>query len=107
MISRIITCVIDPAKMEEFRTELNGQFLPRIQQQQGFVDNLESLDPATGQFCCTTLWESTADEQSYGNGLFQEIAGKLAPLMQGPPTVKTLPVENSSAHRVESGKVAA
>ncbi len=107
MISRIIHCVIDPAKVDEFRTELNGQILPRIQEQKGFVDNIESLDTATGQFCCTTLWETASDEQNYGKGLFQEVAAKLGPLMQGGPTVQTLPVENSSAHRVEAGKVAA
>ena len=71
------------------------------------VDNIESLDTATGQFCCTTLWETASDEQNYGKGLFQEVAAKLGPLMQGAPTVQTLPVENSSAHRVEAGKVAA
>ena len=54
MISRIIHCVINPARVDEFRTELNGQILPRIQEQKGFVDNIESLDTATGQFCCLT-----------------------------------------------------
>ena len=107
MISRIVNCVIDPAKVDEFRTALNRQFLPRIQEQRGFIDNIESLDPATGQFCCTTLWETASDEQNYSKGLFQEVAAKLGPLMQGAPTVQTLPVENSSAHRVEAGKAAA
>jgi len=45
MVSRIINCTIDPAKVDEFRNALNNQFLPRIQEQPGFVDNIESLDP--------------------------------------------------------------
>jgi hypothetical protein len=107
MVSRIINCTINPAKVNEFKDALNNQLLPRIQAQPGFMENLESLDPSTGQFCCVTVWKTPADEQRYGSGLFQEIAGKLMPLMQGNPTVQTLPVENSSMHHVKAGAAAA
>lgn len=106
MYSRTITCKIDPARMDEFRSSLNGELLPRIQSQPGFVENVESLDPATGDFCCMTLWEDKADVENYDQGLFQEIAAKLGPLMVEGPAVKTLPVENSSVHRVAAGKAA-
>ena len=107
MFSRVVTCTIDPSKLDEFKTALNNQCLPRIQAQKGFVDNIEALDPVTGEFCCTTLWESKVDVENYHTGLFQEIAAKLGPLMQEAPTVRTLPVENSSAHRVKAGRAAA
>ena len=74
MYSRIVSCTIDPAKVNEFKTSLNNEFLPRIQAQPGFIDNIESLDPATGQFSCMTLWESAADVENYDKGLFQEVA---------------------------------
>lgn len=106
MYSRTVTCKIDPAMIDEFRDALNGEFLPRIQAQPGFVDNIESLDSATGEFCCTTLWKSESDVKNYDSGLFQEIAVNLSPLMIEGPSVKTLPVENSSAHRVAAGKAA-
>jgi len=106
MYSRTVTCKIDTSKMNDFREALNEEFLPRIQEQPGFIDNLESLDPATGEFSCTTLWNSRADIENYDNGLFQEVAARLGPLMTEQPTVKTLPVENSSAHRVAAGKAA-
>jgi len=106
MYSRIVTCKIDTSRINEFRTALNQEFLPRIQGQPGFIDNLEALDPATGEFSCTTVWHNRSDVESYDNGLFQEVAAKLGPLMTEPPTVKTLPVENSSIHRVAAGKAA-
>jgi heme-degrading monooxygenase HmoA len=106
MYSRTVTCKIDTSMISEFRTALNHEFLPRIQAQPGFVDNIESLDTKTGEFCCTTLWKSESDVKNYDNGLFQEIAANLAPLMTEGPSVKTLPVENSSAHRVAAGKAA-
>jgi quinol monooxygenase YgiN len=107
MYSRTVTCTIVPSKVNEFKNELNNELLPRIQEQKGFVDNLESLDAVTGEFSCTTLWETKADVDNYNNGLFQEIAAKLGPLMQAAPEVKTLPVENSSAHDVRAGRAAA
>ena len=106
MYSRIITCKIDPAKVSEFRASLNGDFLPRIQGQPGFIDNIEALDTSTGDFCCTTLWKSREDIEAYDNGLFQEVAAKLGPLMIEAPVIRTLPVENSSIHRVAAGKAA-
>ena len=106
MYSRIVTCKVDTSRLDEFRTALNSEFLPRIQQQQGFIDNIESLDPATGEFCCTTLWNNRSDVENYDNGLFQEVAAKLGPLMSEAPTVRTLPVENSSVHQVAAGKAA-
>ena len=106
MYSRIITCKIDTSRINEFRSALNDEFLPRIQKQPGFIDNIESLDPATGEFCCTTLWNSRSDVENYDNTLFQEVASNLAPLMTEAPAVRTLPVENSSSHRVAAGKAA-
>ena len=107
MFSRIINCTIDPAKVNEFKTALNDEFLPRIQSQPGFLENIESLDPTTGEFSCVTLWKTGSDVDIYERGLFQEVAAKLVPLMKGNPTVQTLPVENSSVHNVKAGKAAA
>ena len=107
MQTRVITCTINPSKIAEFKSAVNNEFLPRIQAQPGFVENIESLDPATGKFCCVTLWKSEEDVRNYDNGLFQEVAAKLGPLMEGAPVVQTLPVENSSVHNIRSGQSAA
>jgi hypothetical protein len=107
MFSRIISCTINPSKVDEFRTALNNEFLPRIQSQPGFVDNIESLDTTNGQFCCVTLWKTASDVERYDNGLFQEVAASITPLLEDVPSVVTLPVENSSMHNVRAGKVAA
>jgi len=98
MIARIVTCTIQPARVNEFRKLLNEQILPLVQSQPGFVDNIEALDPNTGQFSCTTLWKARTDVETYDNSVFPEVASKMSPLLQGNPSVQTLPVENSSTH---------
>jgi quinol monooxygenase YgiN len=107
MVSRIVSCTIDPGKVNEFKAALNEHFLPRIQAQPGFVENIESLDPTTGQFSCLTLWKSKEDVERYDQGLFREVAESLKPLLHSQPTVQTLPLENSSVHKVRAGKAAA
>jgi hypothetical protein len=102
MIARIVTCTVQPARVNEFRKLLNEQLLPLVQSQPGFVDNIEALDPNTGQFSCTTLWKARTDVEAYDNGVFPEVASKMSPLLQGNPSVQTLPVENSSTHRVRA-----
>ena len=107
MIARIVTCTVTPSKVAEFRTLLNNTVLPRVQSQPGFVDNIEALDPNTGQFSCTTLWQNRSDVENYDNGVFPEIAALMSPLLSANPTVHTLPVENSSTHHVRAAAATA
>ena len=107
MISRIVTCQVKPERLNEFRTTLNQQFLPRIQRQRGFVDVVESLDSKTGTFVCNTFWNTTQDLEKYESGLFPEIATALTPLLQAEPTVLTLTVENSTVHNISAGQKSA
>jgi hypothetical protein len=102
MIARIINCTVTPSKVGEFRTLLNNTLMPKIQSQHGFVENIEALDPNTGQFSSTTLWRDRSDVENYDNSVFPEIAAKMSPLLNGNPTVQTLPVENSSEHNVRA-----
>jgi heme-degrading monooxygenase HmoA len=107
MISRIVSCTVKPEKITDFRNALKTAVLPNITRQPGFVDLVESFDTATGQFVCTTLWNTRQDVENYDQGLFQEIAQTLIPMVNGQPEIKTLTVENSTVHDISSGKSAA
>jgi hypothetical protein len=65
-VSRLVSCNIQPVKVNEFKAVLNNELLPRIQAQPGFLENIESLDAATGQFTCLTLWKTKEDEGGRG-----------------------------------------
>jgi quinol monooxygenase YgiN len=107
MIARIITCTVTPSKVIEFRTLLNNTLLQRVQSQPGFVENIDALDPNSGQFIGTTLWRDRTAMENYDNTVFPEIAAKMSPLLNGNPTVQTLPVENSSVHHVRAAAATA
>ncbi|MGZ4821960.1 MAG: putative quinol monooxygenase [Terriglobales bacterium] len=107
MISRIVSCTVKPEKINEFRNALRTAVLPNITRQPGFVDLIESIDDGSGTFVCTTYWNTRRDVEHYDQTLFQEIAQKLIPLIEGQPEIKTLNVENSTVHEISSGKSAA
>lgn len=104
MISRVVQCHVKPDKIGEFRNTLNRDLIPRIQRQQGFVDLVEGIDTNTGSFVCNTLWETKADVDRYDQGLFQEVAERLIPLLTEQPAVETLTVENSTIHNINAGR---
>jgi len=106
MFSRIVDANIRTDKLNEFKTTLNREFVPRIKQQPGFVDLVESVDPASGHFVCMSLWKTQEDLDRYNNTLFQEIATAVTPLLSDPPKVHSGKVENSTVHKVAAGQAA-
>ena len=108
MVSRIVHWTVEVAQMNGFKAAWNEQFLPRIQALPGFVENIESLDPSNGRFCCVTIWQTSADEQRYAEGLYQEMTRAFRPaLKKEVPRVDTLPVLNSSTQHVFAGRAVA
>ena len=107
MISRIVSCNVKPEKIADFRHALKNEVLPAISSEPGFVDLVESFDTASGEFVCTTLWNTHADVENYDKGLFQDVAQRLIPMVNGQPEIKTLEVENSTVHDIRSGRSAA
>ena len=107
MISRIVSCTVMPERISEFRHALKNEVLPNLTREPGFVDLIESFDTSTGDFVCTTLWNTRQDVENYDRGLFQDIAQLLVPMVNGQPDIKTLSVENSTVHDINCGKSAA
>ncbi len=107
MISRIVDCNVKSDKLNEFTSKLANTYIPRIKNQPGFVDVVESVDSATGHFVCMTLWRTKEDVERYDRSLFQEIAQGITPLLTETPQVHTMAVETSSFHRIQQGKAQA
>jgi quinol monooxygenase YgiN len=107
MISRIVDCNVKTDKLANFRQTLHNEFIPRIRQEHGLVDIVESIDTKTGHFMCMTLWKNADDVKRYDTGLFQEVATGLTPFLEQPPTVHTMEVETSTVHNIAAGRGAA
>lgn len=107
MISRIVQLNVKKECLGDLRQALAETYNPRIKQQPGFVDMVQSLDAQSGQFVCMSLWKSSEDVARYDSGLFQEIATAVTPLVTDAPTVKTMTVETDTIHQVARGAVAA
>lgn len=107
MVSRVIDCHIRPDRLHDFRDRVTSGLLPRIKEQPGFVDAIESIDASDGHYICLTLWRSRSDVERYDDTLFKEVAEELMPMMTGAPSVSTLEVDNSTVHNISAGRSAA
>jgi hypothetical protein len=106
MITRIVQCQLKTDRLDQARQALTTEVHPKLRQQPGFVDVIESLDPQTGKFVCMTLWRTPEDVRKYDENTFPEIAQRLTPFAASDFTVDTLTVENSTIHRIAQGKAA-
>jgi quinol monooxygenase YgiN len=107
MYSRIVECKVNTAQLDKFRSTLSGEVRQLLRNAQGFVDVLETLDTSTGDFVCVSLWNSKESADRFGREGFQKVAELLVPLAATEPTVRTIPVETSTAHRISIGEAAA
>lgn len=106
MISRITEVTVNPNKLNEVRRALDTQVIPTLKAQPGFVDAVESLDPATGQLVCVSLWKTREDADRFGQQVFPELGEKLQPLALEQPRVRTLEVQTSTVHKIAASKAA-
>jgi heme-degrading monooxygenase HmoA len=107
MHTRMVQCNVQKQRVNDLRKTLTEEVHPILRKQAGFVDVLETLDADSGQFVCMTLWRTKEDADRFGNSDFNKVAEKLTPLMDGQPTVRSMSVENSTAHQIRAGKAAA
>lgn len=106
MISRITECTINPDHLDQLRDALDTMVIPTLQQQPGFVDAIESLDPESGELLCMTLWRTREDAESFDDNVFPRIAEQLTPLALEEPTVRLLEVQTSTVHKIAASKAA-
>jgi hypothetical protein len=106
MYSRIVEINLKTDKLNEIRNTLDSEVLPTIKRQPGFVDAIETLDPATGHFFCQTLWKDQQSLERYANDVFPTFEPKLQKFINGEPKQYTMQVETSTIHQIAKGRAA-
>ncbi len=107
MFSRIVQCTLKNNRIDEARQTFSTEVIPQLRKQPGFIDLLESLDPNTGRFICTSLWRTREDADRYHNSEYNRNLTRMRDFLEEEPTVDTLQVETSTVHNITKGKAAA
>lgn len=107
MFTRVVEVTTKPGKARELTRTLNDKVLTILKNQPGFVDELVLIseqDP--DQIFALSLWKTREDAEKYNREQFSRVTELIQNHIEGPPEVRTFNVEQSTVHKIASGKAA-
>ena len=107
MFTRIVECQAKRGKAEVLAKKVCSDVLPALQKQPGFIDLLALRDNMDDErIVCLSFWNSQESAEDYQREHYDTIVEMLRSELQTNPTLETLQVEISTAHRIASSRAA-
>jgi len=86
MHARVVNVEFQQGKFDEATRIVNESVVPALKKQKGFKNQFLLTQQDTGKAISINLWEAEADLTAFETSpLYQEILGKLAVVLAGPP----------------------
>ena len=107
MYTRIVECHVKPGRKQEATARMNGEILPILQKQPGFVDMIALIDEHDPErLVVLSFWTTKEDAERYHREHFSHVSDLLKPLLAAAPKVETFNLETWTTHRIAAGKAA-
>jgi quinol monooxygenase YgiN len=107
MFTRIVECRAKKGKTEVLAKKVGNEVLFTLQRQPGFIDLVALRDTKDDErIVCLSFWNSKESAEHYQSEHYDTIIQMLGAELQTDPTLETLQVEISTAHRIASSRAA-
>ena len=107
MFTRVVEITTKPGKAKELTRTVNDRVLTILKNQPGFLDEVVLISEENpDQVLALSFWTSNKDAETYNREQFPKVTELIQPLSAGPPKVRTFNVEQSTTHKITSGKAA-
>jgi heme-degrading monooxygenase HmoA len=107
MFTRIVECQAKQGKSEVLAKKVRNEVLPSLQKQPGFVDLVALRDNRDDErIVCLSFWDSKEKAEAYQREHYDIIVQMLRSELETDPTIESLRVEISTAHRIASSRAA-
>jgi quinol monooxygenase YgiN len=107
MFIRIVECRAKKGKTEVLAKKVRNEVLFTLQKQPGFIDLVALRDNKDDErIVCLSFWSSKESAEHYQSEHYYTIIQMLRAELQTDPTLETLRVEISTAHRIASSRAA-
>jgi hypothetical protein len=83
----------------EFKKKIEGEVLPLLRKQAGFLDEITFLYPSGKEVHAFSLWETAEHAEAYNRETFPAVTKLLASVIEGTARVQTYEVLNSTIQR--------
>ena len=101
MYTRILECQARKGKTDVLARKVHNEVLPALQRQPGFIDLVALTDEQNDErVVCVSFWNSKESAERYQREHYDTIVQTLGPELDGKPTLETLEVAISTAHRI-------
>lgn len=107
MFTRIVECHAKKGKTEEVTKRVRNEVLPILQKEPGFIDLVALRDNKDDErIVCLSFWNSKENAELHQREHYDTIVQMLRSELQTNPSLETLQVEISTAHRIAVGRAA-
>jgi heme-degrading monooxygenase HmoA len=102
-----VECQAKKGKTDVLARKLHKEVLPALQRQPGFIDLVALTDDKNDErVVCLSFWSSKESVERYQREHYDTIVQTLESELDGKPTLETLEVAISTAHRIASSNAA-
>ena len=107
MFTRLVTITSRSGKTRELSRMVSEKVLPILKSQPGFVDEITLVSSDNpSHLIAISFWRSREDAERYSRESFSSITDLISGLVEGTPEVRTFDVEQSTIHKIATGKAA-
>src|SRR5579872_3421593 len=99
MFARIVSLQLKPNARREFMDVLDNQIMPALRKQDGFREEIVSVDPGGPEVVAMSLWDSKQTADAYNQTSYPELVKVLAKVIEPNPRVRTLEVAYSTLQK--------
>lgn len=100
MYVRTVSMNLKVGAAEAFAVLIESEIIPLLWRQRGFQDALTLIAPGGREVIGISVWSRRADADRYGRGADKEVMNRLAVLLDGSGTARTLQLSNSTFHKI-------
>ena len=100
MFARKVSVRLLPNSLPRFSTLMEGEILPWLRQQEGFLDLITLAAPDGSEVATISFWDQEGNAQLYNSSGYPQVLQVLEELLDGIPYVKTFEVVSSTIHKL-------
>jgi heme-degrading monooxygenase HmoA len=100
LVARKVSARLKPNSLTEFVNLMEGEILPWLRKQEGFLDLITLAVPNGSEVATISFWDDKGNAQAFNSSGYPEAVKLLEKLLDGTPYVKTFEVVSSTLQSV-------
>ena len=104
MFARHVAVNLKPGTLAEFTRVMDGEILPWLRKQKGFLDAITLAVPGGREIVSISFWDQEENAQVYNSTGYPEVLEILRKILAGTPQIRTLDVVSSTLQQIDTPK---